>query len=1561
MKGGGKIEPPKATAALLSRLGWEDREIHVQTGIGAIDRIAAVFDEGDTIDPDHAREKVTYSTSWSPSPEQGICAHPQRCMRHGFAVVREHDLYQGADAHAFSGTQYQRHLYNYEDPRHDVHGRGFLGFGVVRHWEPERVAETITTYDHTTSSNGVYPFAMRPQRIQHVVALPGGVGRVVKTSFAYELRSLNQGKNHAVFLTDSSSLEWEAPIVVDYMDTAKVHIRFDQPGDRSALRDRHEAAHHDDFGNVLDALTTTVGGVSTHVTATYEIRENDWLIGLLKAQDVTSSDLASSATAVPRHVEHDYEPRGFLCHTYFEKNNPSAEVPEVLTYFHDAEGLVRAVTATAANEPPRTIHTSYEPDERVYANEVWNDLGHAQWSLRHAALGVLLAQADENGVQTHWWYDDLGRTVAVKRDGEAAASMQYSPRFAATIDVVGVHVDVTDETGRSSRVTYDELGRVIARRHAGFDGSSIEQATRYDTLGRVQFVSRPGQGTPASVGITYEYDGLDRTRRELRPGNEIVSYEHGFFETRVIDPMLHERIIQRDVDGRVVASIEDKMTTSYQYGDFGQLVRTTDPQGNQVVVGYDARGRRTFVDDPDAGVTEFHYNGFGDLKWTAANGAHLRTYSYDDIGRLSAILDSDGTTAFKWDGPNGIGRLSHTESPDSTAEDFEYDPLGRLTAETWTVDNKPYRFDYEYDPYGRLQLLKYPEIPGASRFQVRHDYGSTGYLTQVTRAEALSGGGTALYQLWIVGARDADDHLTFATRGNGETVARTYHSDTGRLLNLKDSSSLSVTYGYDFDGNVITRDDNLLDRHESFSYDSIHRLTEWQIASSKVNNDVGYGYDTLGNLTTLTVNGLLKQKNVYGEDQRPHTLTSSYDGAYVYDDRGRQYLAPDRTVAYTEFDLPHAVTTAAGSTSFAYDASHRRVKKVDSSGSNVITLSGLYERRESGGAVKHVFYVQGPDGAIAQAVYNQGDKDPTVEYLHTDPLGSVGAVSDASGTVLERFYYEPFGGRVDASGSSVAGPKKDVFLGFTGDRHDDELGLIDMHGRVYDPGIRRFVTPDPHVTDPLSGQSYNRYSYVVNNPINLTDPTGFDVTGCFGYECLGSGGGFFGFGFSFGSSGRSSAGGTGPSGSPPPTGVFLPPNVASGASPYFMNIPSGGPVTSSVGFRPVSVPVGPSAPATSVMGPPTSPSNTFTVPPPPTGLQEVYRALTGVPVNAPGWRLTNEIFADRLASDGLHNLAGIARSGAACTFCHLTKEYRSLAEADAAIDPSHYEGVVVMMGTTRVFLQTIIMMQAQRGAWLDGPGGGAGAPLSFCFAEGTKVLLADGTTKPIEAIAPGDYVLTDNPSDDSGPRPHRVTARIRTETYRLFHIEVAGSGGGEVLSTGSHPFWTARGWVVAEELTTDDTLLDDTGRGVSIASIAIESRDASTYNLSVEGDHTFFVVAGQRSILVHNVDPWDIWFTHDSVKPVFEHGDLAGRTLQDVAAEARMLGRLPAGLRLEAIQMADGTWAALNNRTLMVARMAGLSDVPVIDLGDAGFNKYSRNLRNADLSGPVENAVIRCK
>jgi RHS repeat-associated protein len=237
-------------------------------------------------------------------------------------------------------------------------------------------------------------------------------------------------------------------------------------------------------------------------------------------------------------------------------------------------------------------------------------------------------------------------------------------------------------------------------------------------------------------------------------------------------------------------------------------------------------------------------------------------------------------------------------------------------------------------------------------------------------------------------------------------------------------------------------------------------------------------------------NGFQTETNGYSGDG-PHQLNKRDGVDYTYDERGRLYKSSEGlAIEYTDFDLPKSYTKDNVTTDFNYDAGHHRVRKAGPSGTT-ITLGGLYERREDAGGTKHVFNIGGPDGMIAQVVYDQGHESEEVEYLHQDQLGSVAVATSPEGKEIDRLFYEPFGRRIDKHGNPLAGPASDVLTGFTGQRHDDDLGLIDMRGRTYDPILRRFLQPDPVIQDAYEGQNYNRYSYVTNDPVNLIDPTGF--------------------------------------------------------------------------------------------------------------------------------------------------------------------------------------------------------------------------------------------------------------------------------------------------------------------------------------------------------------------------------------------------------------------------------------------------------------------------------------
>jgi len=122
--------------------------------------------------------------------------------------------------------------------------------------------------------------------------------------------------------------------------------------------------------------------------------------------------------------------------------------------------------------------------------------------------------------------------------------------------------------------------------------------------------------------------------------------------------------------------------------------------------------------------------------------------------------------------------------------------------------------------------------------------------------------------------------------------------------------------------------------------------------------------------------------------------------------------------------------------------------------------------------------------------------------MHSDTQGNIVAISDDRGTIINRRSYTPFGEiRHIAYKEGITNALNALSInnrGYTGHEHIDNTELIHMNGRVYDPTIGRFMSADPYIQAPTDTQSYNRYSYVRNNPVNLIDPSGYTFGGWFG-------------------------------------------------------------------------------------------------------------------------------------------------------------------------------------------------------------------------------------------------------------------------------------------------------------------------------------------------------------------------------------------------------------------------------------------------------------------------------
>lgn len=104
-----------------------------------------------------------------------------------------------------------------------------------------------------------------------------------------------------------------------------------------------------------------------------------------------------------------------------------------------------------------------------------------------------------------------------------------------------------------------------------------------------------------------------------------------------------------------------------------------------------------------------------------------------------------------------------------------------------------------------------------------------------------------------------------------------------------------------------------------------------------------------------------------------------------------------------------------------------------------------------------------------------------IRYVHTDGLGSVSVMTDASRNVLERREYEPYGSSLSLANDGI---------GYTGHVMDAATGLTYMQQRYYDPQIGRFITSDPAATNTKNGLNFNRYGYANNNPYKFIDPDG---------------------------------------------------------------------------------------------------------------------------------------------------------------------------------------------------------------------------------------------------------------------------------------------------------------------------------------------------------------------------------------------------------------------------------------------------------------------------------------
>ena len=514
----------------------------------------------------------------------------------------------------------------------------------------------------------------------------------------------------------------------------------------------------------------------------------------------------------------------------------------------------------------------------------------------------------------------------------------------------------------------------------------------------------------------------------------------------------------------------------------------------------------------------YTYDALGQLKTQVDGKTQQTSISYDLLGRMTGRATTAFTSNWFYDKyannavcNKGVGKLCEVTTTNGFRRTFLYHSLGRGLETTTFLNSIPYSVTNTYggciNGVGKVCGVTYPFTYGAmARVKVNNVYNTLGYLTSIQDAT----NNAALWSLNGPTAIDALGNITKETLGNGLVTDRAYSSTAGRIQTIKTGNSLvqNLAYGFDQLGDLTSRDDGVNNVHETFTYDALNRLTNTAMTGATALTK-SYGYSSIGNLTTKSDVGTLVYPVTGVQRHAVQSVTGTVNGlvnpTYEYDTVGNLLREKTgttilREITWTGFNMPSRIAKGSSTIDFVYDADHARVYEARKTGAVfdsqtyfVNAGNSLFFEIETKGAVtewKH--YLHAPSGLLMMRSIKSNSAAKTDVYFHKDHLGSITTITNHIGAILEQNSFDAFGKRRNSNGSDATTTINSLTRrGFTEHEMLPEVNMIHMNGRVYEPTLGRFMSADPIVQDPEFSQSFNRYSYVMNNPLSLTDPDGY--------------------------------------------------------------------------------------------------------------------------------------------------------------------------------------------------------------------------------------------------------------------------------------------------------------------------------------------------------------------------------------------------------------------------------------------------------------------------------------
>lgn len=1021
-----------------------------------------------------------------------------------------------------AGGTYTNSLYYY-DAYMNVQGRGFAGFWWKNTTDSRNATNRVEYYVGTFPDTGM--------KYEDILQQPSGtISQVVNTPNNLVLDSTANNQRYYPYITSSVSTQYEVSAVASENGQliTSTSINYGTP---------------DNYGN-FDSVTTTVtdedanspyhGDTWTSTTVnTIAPNTSDWCLNLPTETTVTQSSTAPGGTAIERTVT--YTPDYAHCNQtgrVIEPNSATYKMTEA--YGYDGFGNLNSDTVTGVGMSARSTTINWGTTGQ-FPTTVTNALSQSMTAGYDPNTGMKTRQTDLNGLATTWQYDDFARKAKETRPDGTYTQWTYNDCTQWGGCLYGPHALAVAQYvygANGSLVTdgstyFDTVDRpIIANKELLAAGSYDRNEVRYDSLGRVSQQSAPCLWTSVTTTCpywtTYHYDTINRLTSSQRPisasnpNPQTTTYGYAGRTSTVQDPLGHTTTKITQVTGNLGRSQgPNGYYQSFTYDAFGSLLSVTDSASPANTLftakySYGIGAFQTSSTDMDLGVRSYTVDALGEVRgYTDAKGQSF-SMTYDALSRPLARTEPDLTTTWTWGATKASDNLGQLQSVTAASaagtwsDTYTYDTLGRPSTETISnPGDRTYEYIKTYDPTtGLLSSLQYP-VDISFILTLQYAY-SNGILKSVS---STSYSPTEVY--WTANTTNARGQVTQETYGNGVVKTLNYDAVTGWLGSLQAGPSGGATlqnnsYAYDDDGNLTQRQDNNRGLTENFYYDTMNRL-DHSTLNGVTNLQMAYDTTGMGNIAS--------RSDVAGgatwtyDPVRKHAVTQAGSAAYTYayDANGNMSSRNGYTLGWSSYNLPTSVSSAGESVTFAYDGNHQRWQEVYTGGPNGLETTyhagKLFEVANYGGLANYRQYIYAGNELVA--VDDRSTQAQFHNFVVTDHQGSIAAFetggSPASNDVPESF--TAFGNRRNGetwSGAPTSSDETAIGIvtrrGYTGETTlGVSMGLNHLNGRVEDSITGRFLSPDPYVPDPDNTQSFNRYSYVNNNPLSFTDTSGFDL------------------------------------------------------------------------------------------------------------------------------------------------------------------------------------------------------------------------------------------------------------------------------------------------------------------------------------------------------------------------------------------------------------------------------------------------------------------------------------